>query len=53
MQSTSEQKEVEAKVPETRNQGTQAVDKSSNKKISGLIQENKNLTRDKQTISEQ
>ncbi|NSM56683.1 hypothetical protein HET73_04485 [Wolbachia endosymbiont of Atemnus politus] len=34
-------------------QGTQAVDKSSNKIVSGLRQENKKLTRDKLTISEQ
>jgi len=50
LQSLLEQKEVEAKVPETRNQDTQAVDKSSNRKISGLRQENKKLTRDKQII---
>ncbi|WCR58216.1 hypothetical protein [Wolbachia endosymbiont of Ctenocephalides felis wCfeJ] len=45
--------ETETTMPETRDQDTQAVDKSSNKIVSGLRQENKNLTRDKQTISEQ
>ncbi|MDR1139559.1 MAG: hypothetical protein LBJ80_02320 [Rickettsiales bacterium] len=53
LQSKLEQEEVEATAPKTRDQSTQAVDKSSNKKISGLRRENQNLTRDKQTISEQ
>jgi len=43
----------ETTVPKTQDQGTQAADKSSSKKISKLEKENKNLARDKLTISNQ
>lgn len=43
----------ETTVPKTQDQGTQAADKSSSKRISKLEKENKNLPRDKLTISEQ
>ncbi|WP_265030553.1 coiled-coil domain-containing protein [Wolbachia endosymbiont (group B) of Athalia cordata] len=43
----------ETTVPKTQDQGTQAADKSSSKRISELRKENKNLARDKLMISEQ
>ncbi|MBR9983571.1 MAG: hypothetical protein MUP48_04060 [Wolbachia endosymbiont of Homalodisca vitripennis] len=43
----------ETTVPKTQDQGTQAADKTSSKRISELRQENKKLARDKLTISEQ
>ncbi|WP_264685868.1 coiled-coil domain-containing protein [Wolbachia endosymbiont (group B) of Pyrgus malvae] len=43
----------ETTVPKTQDQGTQAADKSSSKRISKLGKENKSLTRDKLMISEQ
>ncbi|WP_264685803.1 MULTISPECIES: hypothetical protein [unclassified Wolbachia] len=43
----------ETTVPKTQDQGTQAADKSSSKRISKLGKENKSLARDKLMISEQ
>ncbi|MDR2831641.1 MAG: hypothetical protein LBV62_01870 [Rickettsiales bacterium] len=49
----SDNVETETIAPKMQDQGTQSVDNSSNRIISGLRQENIKLTRDKQTISGQ